>query len=71
MLQNTRVTASTVSESLRENQQGGGGGGRVKITLFPTQIRIKKFVSHNILYESYKTWVTMDITLYIFMLWLV
>ena len=54
MLQNTRVTASTVSESLRENQQGGGGGGG-KITLFPTQIRIKKFVSHNILYESYKT----------------
>ena len=70
MLQNTRVTASTVSESLRENQQGGGGG-EGKITIFPTQIRIKKFVSHNILYESYKTWVTMDITLYIFILWLV
>ena len=68
MLQNTRVTASTVSESLRENQQGGGRG---KITPFPTKIRVKKFVSHNILYENYKTWVTMNITLYIFMLWLV
>ena len=66
MLQNTRVTASTASESLRENQQGGGGRG--KYTPFPTQIRVKKFASHNILYESYKTCVTMDITLYIFML---
>ena len=27
MLQNTRITAFTVSELLRENQQGGGGGG--------------------------------------------
>ena len=67
MLQNTRVTASTASESLRENQQGGGGGA-LKYTPFPTQIRVKKFASHNILYESYKTCVTMDITLYIFML---
>ena len=27
MLQNNRFTAFNVSESLRENQQGGGGGG--------------------------------------------
>ena len=27
MLQNARVTAFTVSELLRENQQGWGGGG--------------------------------------------
>ena len=34
MLQNARITAFTVSELLRENQQGeGGGGGGVKITL--------------------------------------
>ena len=40
MLQNARVTAFTVTELLRENQQGGGGG---KITLPPpTQIRVKE-----------------------------
>ena len=27
MLQNARVTAFTVSELVRQNQQGGGGGG--------------------------------------------
>ena len=31
MLQNVRVTAFTISELLRENQQGGGG----KITPYP------------------------------------
>ena len=37
-MQNARVTAFTVSELLRENQQGGGGD---KITPPPTQIRVK------------------------------
>ena len=37
MLQNANVTACTVSELLRENQQGGGG----KITPSLTQIRVK------------------------------
>ena len=33
MLQNARVTAFTVSELLRENQQGwGGGGGEGEVT---------------------------------------
>ena len=31
--------AFSVSELLRENQQGGGGAGRVKVP--PTQIRVK------------------------------
>ena len=39
MLQNARVAAFTVSELLRENQQGGAGGGG-KITS-PTQISVK------------------------------
>ena len=34
MLQNVRVLALTVSELLRENQQGGGGGA-VKLTPLP------------------------------------
>ena len=34
MLQNVRVLALTVSELLRENQQGGGGGA-VKLTPIP------------------------------------
>ena len=37
MLQNSRVTAFTIFELLRENQMGGGG----KITQTPTQIRVK------------------------------
>ena len=37
MLQNTRITAFTVSESLRENQHGGGGGAEVP----PTHIQIR------------------------------
>ena len=32
MLQNARVTAFTVSELLRENQQGWGGGGAGEVT---------------------------------------
>ena len=32
MLQNIRVTAFTVSELLRENQQGVGGGGKITPT---------------------------------------
>ena len=38
MLQNSRVTAFTVSELLRENQQGGGGGGKIPS---PIKIRVK------------------------------
>ena len=48
MLRNVRVTAFTVSELLRENQQGGEG---VKIAPLPTQIRVKlqphKMVKHT------------------------
>ena len=39
MLKNARVTAFTVSQLLRENQQEGGGGSKITP---PTQIRIKK-----------------------------
>ena len=42
MLQNTRVTAFTVSESLRENQQDGGGRG---VKLPPTKIRVNSIVN--------------------------
>ena len=37
MLQNSKVTAFTVSELLKENQERG------KITTLPTQIRVKAF----------------------------
>ena len=48
MLQNSRVTAFTVSELLRENQYkqggggkvwGGGGGGKITPPPLPTQIK--------------------------------
>ena len=42
-MENARVTALTVSELLRKNQQGEGGGG--KIIPPPTQIRVKKVQS--------------------------
>ena len=38
ILQNARVTAFTVSELLRKNQQREGGG----VKLPPTQIRVKR-----------------------------
>ena len=38
MLQNARVTAFTVSELLRENQQGGG---RVKLSPLPPLPRLR------------------------------
>ena len=41
-LQNTRVTACTVSELFRENQQGGG-----KTIPISTQIRVKKRLQHR------------------------
>ena len=43
------VTAFTVSELLRENQQFGGEvrGGRCKITAFPTQVTGFFFVISN------------------------
>ena len=37
MQQNSRVTAFTVFELLRENQRTGGGGNKTT----PTQIRVK------------------------------
>ena len=40
MLQNTKVTAFTISELLRENQQGGRGGGG-KIT--PPRLGLRPF----------------------------
>ena len=45
MLQNAKVTAFTVFELLKENQQGergAGGGGGVK--LLPYQIRVNRDV---------------------------
>ena len=39
MLQNARVTAFTVSELLRENQEGWGGG---LPTFPPKQIKVKE-----------------------------
>ena len=45
MIENARVTALTVSELLRKNQQGEGGGGGGKIIPPPTQIRVKKVQS--------------------------
>ena len=44
MLQNAKVTAFTVFELLKENQQGerGAGGGGVK--LLPYQIRVNRDV---------------------------
>ena len=48
ILQNIRVTAFTVSELLRENQQGGGegevgggGGGRAEVTHPPPRLGLK------------------------------
>ena len=43
MLQNSRVTAFTIFELLRENQLGGGG----KTTPPPTQIRVKSHAEFN------------------------
>ena len=43
MLQNSRVTAFTIFELLRENQLGGGG----KTTSTPTQIRVKSHAEFN------------------------
>ena len=40
MLQNARLTAFTVSELLRENQQEGGEGGNYPLP--PNEIRLKK-----------------------------
>ena len=40
MLQYTRITAFTVAELLRENQQGGGGN--ITLPPPPTQIKVYK-----------------------------
>ena len=48
MLQNVRVTAFTISELLRENQQRGDGGvegGGDKKYLFPTTTQIRSSTS--------------------------
>ena len=42
MLQNASVTAFTVSELLKENQQEGGGGG-LHIHPLPTEIRVNNY----------------------------
>ena len=50
MLQNTRVTAFTVCEFLRENQLGEGGG---KITPLPLAIQIRvKVLSYKLYYSN-------------------
>ena len=52
MLQNDRVTTFTVSELLKENQQGGG-----KITSLPTQVKHLFTVVHEEL-VNIKDWFT-------------
>ena len=44
MLQNSRIKAFTVSELLRENQQGGVGVGKITPTPTLIQIRVKLHV---------------------------
>ena len=44
MLQNSRVTAFTIFELLRENQMGGGGGG-VKLPKPPPRLGLKPHIS--------------------------
>ena len=51
MLKNTRVTAFTVSEILRENQQEG------KITPLPTQIRVNISMFSHIFHTFSKNWI--------------
>ena len=41
MLQNARVTAFTVSELLRENQQRRGAGGKLPQPLHPPRFELK------------------------------
>ena len=54
MLQNSRVTAFTVSELLRENQQDGGRGGGVKLPLPPQppppRLGLKALFVHKIVF---------------------
>ena len=52
MLQNVRVTAFTVSELIRENQQRGGGGKITPTTQPPTQIRVDVMII-NVHCEKY------------------
>ena len=40
MLQNARVTAFTISELLRENQQGRGGEGNFRLGLNKSNVSI-------------------------------
>ena len=48
MVQNARITAFTVSELLREDQQGeGAGGAGGKLTSLPTQIMVKIKINLN------------------------
>ena len=68
MLQNSRVTAFTVSDLLRENQQDGGEGGvKLPPPPPPTRLGLKALFVHKIvfflLFLSYKiydviTWLT-------------
>ena len=51
MLQNAKVTAFTVFELLRENQQGEG----VKLPP-PTQIRVKQIKFDNVIIQLLKYW---------------
>ena len=46
MLQNAKVTAFTVSELLRENQQQGRGRGITPPS--PTQIRVKAIILYSV-----------------------
>ena len=61
MLQNSRVTAFTISELLKENQQGGGGWNYLPIN---TQIKVNESEKYDFIYNRirYLISVKSDIT---------
>ena len=62
MLQNSRVTAFTISELLKENQQGGGGGWNY--LPINTQIKVNESEKYDFIYNRirYLISVKSDIT---------
>ena len=52
MLLNASVTAFTLSELLRENQQGRREGGRVKLHFPTTEIRVNGWFLQNAVWKA-------------------